>query len=239
MIAIAHNGASSRHDIPITIDNTPVLTGSAGSATGDLQIGGTVQFKERVGGSEGRVDLWYVHPNGHRYFAGRKYYQGTGVLLWSWQEIIGSIPDGGSWAQGKYTIQVIAIAHNGASSRHDIPITINNTPEITIIGPRYYPDLTFDIIGMVTFKEHVGGNEGSLIIALKEIHQTGYTNHGVKSYAETSIGWSYSEITGSRLSSATWGTKELIVQITARANNGATATVRRELMIPALGCPYP
>jgi hypothetical protein len=238
-IAIARNGVSTQHDIPITIDNTPVLTGSAGSNTGDLQIGGTVHFQEHVRGSEGRVQLWYVHPNGRRYYAGQKVYQGTESLTWSWQKIVGSIPDGGSWAQGEYTIQAIAIARNGASSQHDIPITIDNTPEVTIIGPRYYPDLTFDIIGTATFKEHVGGNDGSLSIALKEIHQSRYTNHGTKNYNKASNGWSYSGIIGSRLSSATWGTKELMVQITARAANGATATVQRDLMIPARGCPFP
>jgi hypothetical protein len=239
VIAIAANGSRQQINIPISIDNTPEVSGVAGGTAGDLDINGTVTFKERVGGYEGHIELWHVRPNGYRSRVGYKYFEGTGSIAWSWPEIVGSIPDAGGWAQGDHTVQVIAIAANGSRQQINIPISIDNTPEITIIGPRYYPDLTFDIIGTVFFKEHIGGNEGSLTIALKEIHQAGYTNHGVKSYAETSSCWSYSEVTGSKLSSATWGTKELMVQITARANNGATATVRRELMIPALGCPAP
>ncbi|MBM9536060.1 hypothetical protein, partial [Desulfobulbus alkaliphilus] len=83
----------------VTIDNTPVLSGSAGSTTGDLQIGGTVEFKEHVGGHEGHIELWHVRPNRYRSRVGFQYFTGTGSMSWSWQEIVGSIADGGGWAQ--------------------------------------------------------------------------------------------------------------------------------------------
>ncbi|MBM9539045.1 hypothetical protein, partial [Desulfobulbus alkaliphilus] len=108
VIAIAANGSRQQVNIPITIDNTPEVSGAAGQASGDLDIKGTVQFKERVGGHEGHIELWHVRPNRYRSRVGFQYFTGTGSMSWSWQEIVGSIADGGGWAQGDHTVQVIA-----------------------------------------------------------------------------------------------------------------------------------
>ena len=222
----------------ITIDNTPEVTASVNKTEGDLDIKGTVDFKEYVGGNEGRVELYYIHPNGGRYFFGRKYYEGSASINWSWKEIVGSIPDAGAWAQGKYTIQAIAIAANGTSKQVDLPITIDNTPEVNIVGPRCFADLTCDILGTVTFKEYANGAEGTVTLYLKEVGATGsYSSYGSKSYEGTSINWKYSDFTGARMSKATWGGKELMVQVIATAANGTKATAQQPLMIPAFGCP--
>jgi hypothetical protein len=138
------------------------VTGSVNKSEGDLDIKGTVDFKEYVGGNEGSVTIYYIHPNGGRYYAGSKPFEGATSLEWTWKNITGYIPDAGSWAQGKYTIQVIAKAANGASKQTDIPITIDNTPEVTGSVNKSEGDL--DIKGTVDFKEYVGGNEGSVTI---------------------------------------------------------------------------
>ncbi len=230
-------GNCSSDSRSITIDNTPELTASVNKTEGDLDIKGTVDFKEYVGGNEGSVAIYYIHPNGIRYYANSKSYEGASSLEWSWKDIVGSIPDAGGWAQGKYTVQIIAKAANGVTKQFDIPITIDNTPKVQIIGPRCYADLTCDILGTVQFKEYVGGAEGSVTLYLKDVSASSYSSYGSKSYEGTSINWKYADFTGSRMSKTTWGGKELMVQLVARAANGATMTSWQYLMIPACGLP--
>ena len=239
IIATAANGVAKQIDLPITIDNTPVVTASVNNTEGDLNIKGTVDFKEYVGGNEGSVTIYYIHPNGSRYYVRSKSYEGAAPLEWTWKDIAGSIPDAGAWAQGKYTVQIIATAANGVAKQFDLPIAIDNTPKVQILGPRCYADLTCDILGTVQFKEYVGGSEGSVTLALKDVSASSYSSYGSKSYEGTSINWKYADFAGARMSKATWGGKELMVQVVARAANGATATSWQYLMIPALGCPIP
>ncbi|WP_321283832.1 hypothetical protein [uncultured Vibrio sp.] len=239
-VATAYNGASASIDIPITVDNTPDVTGSANNSEGDLDIKGTVDFKEFVGSNEGSVTLYHIYPNNsYAYRIQSKSFEGTNVINWTYQEIVGSIADGGSWAQGKHIIRAVATAYNGASKSIDIPVTIDNTPKVQIIGPRCYADFTCDILGTVQFKEYVGGNEGSVTLYLKDVSASSYSSYGSKSYEGTGIDWKYADFAGSRISKATWGGKELMVQVVAKAANGATAASWQYLMIPALGCPIP
>jgi hypothetical protein len=91
----------------------------------------------------------------------------------------------------------------------------------------------------VQFKEYVGGAEGSVTLYLKDVSASSYSSYGSKSYEGTSINLKYSDFAGSRMSKATWSGRELMVQVVARAANGATMTSWQYLMIPALGCPFP
>jgi len=233
-------GNCSSNSQSITIDNTPAVTSTVSKTEGELDIKGTVDFKEYVGGNEGSVTLYHIYPNNsYAYRIQSKSFEGTNVINWTYQEIVGAIADGGSWAQGKHIIRAVATAHNGASTSIDILITIDNTPEVKIIGPRCYADLTCDILGTVQFKEYVGGAEGSVTLYLKDVSASSYSSYGSKSYEGTSINWKYADFAGARISKATWGGRELMVQVVAKAANGATMTSWQYLMIPALGCPIP
>jgi hypothetical protein len=248
VIAIANNGASKQIEIPINIDNTPEVTATVGNAEGDLDIRGTVDFKEHAGGTEGRIDIWYLHPNGYRYFANRKYYEGSETINWTWQEIVGSIPNAGVWAQGNYTVQVIAIANNGATKQIDIPISVDNTPKPSIdTPPVYFSDNTMEVVGTVLFKENDDGNpntadtEGSITLYIaQDIKNPVFSQHGsTKSYEGKTINWKYSDFTSTRMSQSVWGVREFLVKIVATAANGAKAEVIENPLIPPQGCPYP
>ena len=232
-------GICSSFSQTITINNTPALSVEVGKAEGDMQISGSVDFKNHPGGAEGRIDI-YLKDQRYRYARfyrhGRKWFEGDQATSWTYKDIVGHIFDAGGYADGKYTLRVTATAANGATKTVDKVITINNTPEITIIEAVYYDDATFDIIGTATFKDYAGGAEGSIRIDIKDFGKR-YGYHGRRVYEGKNIAWKYSDITGHRLDKFTWGAKEITVKATARAHNGTTTKDEKELIIPALGCP--
>jgi len=203
-VATAHNGASTSIDIPITIDNTPEVTGSANKVEGDLNIKGTVDFKEYVSGNEGSVTLYHIYPNNsYAYRIQSKSFEGTNVINWTYQEIVGAIADGGSWAQGKHIIRAVATAYNGVSKSIDIPITVDNTPDVT--GSANNTDGDLNIQGTVDFKEFVGSNEGS--ITIYHIYPNNSYAYRIqsKSFEGTNvINWTYQEIVGAIADGGSW-----------------------------------
>ncbi len=206
-----------------------------------MEIRGTVDFKENPFGNEGRVDI-YLSKNGGG-FNRQNYYNFNfntpDSTPWTWAAIVRSVANAGAWGQGDYVVRAQAVAANGATSHADLAFTIDNTPVPVILGSKCHPDDTIDIYGTTTFKENTAGNEGTLTIFIRELHVPSYTQHGsVKSYEGTEIGWKYADFTGRRLQKSIWGQKEIMVKILARAANGATASVERGMVIPAMGCPF-
>jgi hypothetical protein len=235
--AYAANGASRFVDIPITIDNTPDLTAQAADFEGDMEIKGTVDFKDNPAGNEGRIEIWVRKGTAGYGYRGAKYFEGSEPTNWTYAEIVGGIANAGIWGQGEYTMQVRAYAANGTSRFVDILITIDNTPKTTILGSKSYPDNTFDILGTTTFKENITGNEGTVALYIKEISAASYTKHGAtKTYKGKKISWKYSDFTGARLQNSVWCTREILVKAVATAANGASASVVKGMVIPALGC---
>ncbi len=236
--AYAANGALKTIDIPITIDNTPDLTAQATDFEGDMAIHGTVDFKENPAGNEGRIRISVRKGSGSFAYHGEKYFEGSLPIDWSYEDITGSIPNAGRWSQGEYTLRVYAYAANGALKTIDIPITIDNTPEATILGSKCHPDETFDILGTTVFKENSTGNEGTIAIYIKDINASSYTKHGAtKSYEGKKVSWKYSDFTGARMQKSVWGQKEILVKVVATAANGASISIVKGAVIPALGCP--
>ena len=99
---------------------------------------------------------------------------------------------------------------------------------MNIKGLQLVEDLTSDITGSATFKEHAGGTEGSITLYLKNASATNYANYGTKTYEGTSVNWKYSDFAGSRLNPSIWGGKEIMVKIVATAANGATKTSEKK-----------
>jgi hypothetical protein len=133
---------------------------------------------------------------------------------------------------------VRATAANGTVKDEYHEFTIDNTPETTIFGSKCYPDETFDILGITTFKENITGYEGTIALYIKEISAASYAKQGAtKSYEGKKISWKYSDFTGARMQKSVWGQKEILVKVVATAANGASASVVKGMVIPALGCP--
>jgi hypothetical protein len=188
-----------------------------------MEIGGTVDFKEHVGGNEGYVSIWVIYPNGTRSRAGYKYFEGIDPISWTWQDITNATPDAGAWGQGEYTLQFYAVAANGAQKLIEQTITIDNTPELSKItrhdqhDDEYNKDL-FDLSTTVTFKEYVGGFEGTVQVFVNGSYQ------GAKIYEGKSHTVKYSEITGHLLDATAWLANESTITFKAIAHNGARAT---------------
>ena len=203
-----------------------------------MAIHGTVDFKENPAGNEGRIRISVRKGSGSFAYHGEKYFEGSLPIDWSYEDITGSIPNAGRWSQGEYTLRVYAYAANGALKTIDIPITIDNTPEATILGSKCHPDETFDILGTTVFKENSTGNEGTIAIYIKDINASSYTKHGAtKSYEGKKVSWKYSDFTGARMQKSVWGQKEILVKVVATAANGASISIVKGAVIPALGCP--
>jgi hypothetical protein len=245
--ATAANGIYIDKDYPFTIDNTPDLTVQVGEPEGDMQVRGTVDFKENITGAEGSITLYIQYNGGGWSYQGQKSFEGVEPIAWTWEEIAASKAklNAGTMPQGNHTIKVRATAANGIYIDKDYPFTIDNTPKPTIDGNQEFPDNTTDIFGTVLFKENNDGNpttqdlEGTVTVYLApDAKSPTFSQHGAtKSYEGTSINWKYSDFTGSRLPRDVWGRREYLIKVVATAANGATATVIHNPMILALGPP--
>jgi hypothetical protein len=235
----AANGTIKDEKHVFTIDNTPEVTIAAGPADGNMDVKGTVDFKENTAGAEGNVALYIVWENtSYWYRQGIKNFEGTDLTDWTWEGITGSVANAGTMQQGTHTLIARGTAANGAFKDEKHVFTIDNTPEVTILGSKCYPDNTFDILGTTTFKENSAGNEGTVALYIKEISASSYTKHGAtKTYEGKKISWKYSDFTSARMQKSVWGQKEILVKVVATAANGASASVVKGMVIPALGCP--
>lgn len=209
----------------IVIDNTPELTATAAKMEGDMAIGGTVHFKEYVGGAEGIVRVKHIQPTGLTR-SRSKYYEGADVINWTWAEMYtekeGQPDDAGNWKQGEHLVQVTATAYNGTESvTVDLPIHIDNTPEVTAEAQKMEGDM--GIHGTVRFKERANGYGGTLKIERRT--SAASTILGSKTYpgAET-FDWVWAEVYAKSKpdDAGSWpqgdGTKVLAI---AEAYNGA------------------
>ena len=192
----------------VLVDNTPLITiAELGVVEGVFDIAGTATFKNHVGGFEGSIRIWIDGV-----LQGEKQYEGTNIN-WSYSEIIGQLLDAGGFEQGEHTVAVRAEAVNGEKSEHvDTTFFVDNTPFVTVNSPGVVTG-SFDITGTATFKNHVGGFEGSVRIWIDGVSQ------GEKEYEGTNINWSYSEITGQTLESDNFEADEHTISVNARAAN--------------------
>ena len=113
VVATANNGMESEIAAgTFTIDNTPTVTvNSPGLVEGAFSFDGTAQFKEHVNGTEGTV---YIYVDGYHY--GTKTFEGTSIT-WNYTDFSGgTMLNAISFSKGEHTIEVNAIAHNGAAS---------------------------------------------------------------------------------------------------------------------------
>ncbi len=240
VVAVSANGTSANAFYTITIDNTPTVSITASGDDGPIDVHGTVDFKENTAGNEGTIKLYIDYGNDGSlwYLQGTKAYEGSEPISWTWEEITDYIINAGTLAQGEHNLQVVAVSANGTSANAFYTITIDNTPEPVIIGSKYFPDDTFDIVGTTTFKENLTGDEGTIKLYIKEISARSFTQHGsTLSYEGKKISWKYSDFTGTRLAKAVWGQKEILVMEVATAANGTSKSVVKGMIIPALGCP--
>ncbi|MFC1824645.1 hypothetical protein ACFL9T_18210, partial [Thermodesulfobacteriota bacterium] len=157
--SVSHSASTT-----ITIDNTPEVTiDPVGQVEGAFDLTGTVTFKERLGGIEGSVEVFINGKDrAHRVCAG--HYEGTHIT-WrrSGPEMTGGeMLDAGTFSNGTHTIYARAQAANGALSEWvETTFTIDNTPVVSIDPPGQVEG-AFDLTGTVTFKERLGGIEGSV-----------------------------------------------------------------------------
>jgi len=227
-------GNTDQAEKTIIVDNTPELTiNPPGAIEGLIDIGGSVDFKKYDGGEQGAVNDGYVRIYLDSVHRGTKSYEDT--ASWSYKEITGAAIDAGILSEGEHTLKVSAHAKNGKSVVKEIVFTVDNTPKSTILGTRGYPDNTIEILGTTVFKENTAGKEGSVTLYIKEAGTSSYTRCGSRSFEGKNVSWKYSDFTGTRLQKSVWGQKEIIAKVVATAANGASATVEKPLMVPALG----
>ena len=115
--AMAANGAwCDWVEASFFVDNTPKVTVQGpGKRQGFVDIVGTVNFKEYLGGNEGTVIL-NADSVGWRYELCRKTYEGT-AITWSYSDMTGKKIDLSKWAPGLHKIYVMAVAANGAATQ--------------------------------------------------------------------------------------------------------------------------
>ena len=114
--------------------------------------------------------------------------------------------------QGENTFSANATDHMEIITNATEEVLVDNTPLITIAELGVVEGV-FDIAGTATFKNHVGGFEGSVRIWIDGVSQ------GEKEYEGTNINWSYSEITGQTLESDNFEADEHTISVNARAAN--------------------
>jgi len=217
-IATDSEGVSHTDSTTITIDNTPTVSvTSPGHVEGAFDFSGSATFKEHVGGNEGTVYL-YINKTDKYGLKGSKSYEGTSIS-WSYSEITGDLLDAGGYANGEHKIYVQAKAANGSLSEWaQGTFTIDNTPTVSVTSPGQVEGF-FDITGSATFKEHVGGNEGTVYLYINKTDKYGFK--GSKSYEGTSISWSSFDIVGSMLDAGSYSKGQHKIYVQAKAANGA------------------
>jgi hypothetical protein len=168
--AVDSEGVSYTDSTVITIDNTPIVSvNSPNLVEGAFDITGSATFKERVGGNEGTIYLYIDRIDKPK---GSKSYEGT-TVTWSYSEITGYLLDAGVYTNGDHKIYVQAKAANGASEWAEGIFIINNTP-IVSVNSLGQVEGEFDFSGSATFKEHVGGNEGTIYLYIDRTDKYGF-----------------------------------------------------------------
>jgi len=134
---------------------------------------------------------------------------GNGSAIWT------TTFDGGAMSQGPHIFTATAVDSRGFSHTSETAITIDNTPSVTL-NPLGLVLGRFDITGSASFKQFIGGAEGTVYV---RVDQVGY---GSKTCEGKSINWSYAETQGIPYCDAGITTQgEHIVRVWAVAHNGA------------------
>jgi hypothetical protein len=226
IIAIAENGSKTSELIPFIIDNTPDLTADLGDTEGDMELTGTVDFKENPGAETGTLKIWKKPDKAWLNYslAGSKVYTDASPASWSYEEVVGSALNAGALEQGDHLLQIDAIADNGAMVSENIRFSIDNKPDLTVaLGDT---EGNLGLKGTVDFKENLGEEVGTLEIWQKpDKSWLNYSLAGSKVYTDANpADWSYEEIIGSPLNAGELPQGDYLLQVKAVANNGATTS---------------
>ena len=235
------NNTSKTEKHIFTIDNTPEVTITADNPEGDMKAKGTVDFKDNPGGNEGVLSLYIDYKNDGAVLrgAGSKAYEDSGSISWTWEEITGDPLNAGTLPQGTHALIATAKSANNTSKTEKHVFTIDNTPRIRFIGVKHYDDQTMDVMGTTTFIENLTGNEGTIAVYYKDAEASSYKQYGgTIGFDETTVTWKFSDFSGTRMSKAFRGDKEMMFKAVATAANGATASAEHTELIQATGtCP--
>ena len=167
--------------------------------------------------SEDPPNCWYVDSGTLYVYHGSSLMgsaSGNGSASWS------TTLDGGAMSQGDHAFTATAVDSENGPHATSATITIDNTPEVSVTSPGQVEG-EFDFSGSATFKEHVGGDEGTVYLYINKIDKYGF--QGSKSYEGTSITWSYSEITGHLLDAGAYSNGEHKIYVYAKAANGQSS----------------
>ena len=215
----AANGVYIDKFYPFTVDNTPAVTLTVADAEGDMEVHGSVDFKENITGAEGTVALYIQYDvyGSYWYHQGSKTYEGATPIDWTWEEITGHILNAGTLPQGKATIIVRTTAANGVYIDKFYPFTVDNTPAVTLTVADAEGDM--EVHGSVDFKENITGAEGTVALYIQyDVYGSYWYHQGSKTYeGATPIDWTWEEITGHILNAGTLpqGKATIIVRTTA------------------------
>ena len=217
------------------------MTITADNPEGDMNAKGTVDFKDNPNGNEGTLYLYIDYRNDGRYSsaAGSKSYEGSGSISWTWEEIVGEPLNAATLKQAEYALIAKAVSANNTTKTVKHVFTIDNTPRIRFIGVKHYDDQTMDVMGTTTFIENLTGNEGTIAVYYKDAEASSYKQYGRPiGFDRTTVTWKFSDFSGTRMSKAFRGDKEMMFKAVATAANGATASAEHTELIQATGtCP--
>jgi hypothetical protein len=208
-----------------TVDNTPDVTILAGEPDGDMNAKGTADFKDNPVGPEGSVSLfikWENYNSHYWYPQGTKEYEGSDLIDWTWEEIVGHAANAGTMRQGTHQMKVQGTAANGTIKEETHEFTIDNTPSVSMTTGQTDGDMM--VKGTVDFKNNFTGDEGSVSLFIKwgNYNSHYWYPHGTKSYeGDELINWSWEEITGGVANSATMRQGIHLMKVKAIAANGA------------------
>lgn len=143
----------------------------------------------------------YVHHNGGLIA------QVGGNSISNWTTTL----DGGALEQGAHIFTATAVDSEGVSHTSETSITIDNTPSVSVNSPGTVQGF-FDLTGTVTFKEHLGGKEGTVYVFIDDSGRLEYA-WGSAAFEGTSVSWRLSDMRGGMVNAAYWpqGSHRIIV----------------------------
>ncbi|MBI5591690.1 MAG: hypothetical protein HY881_14545, partial [Deltaproteobacteria bacterium] len=217
-IATDSEGVTATSDASIVIDNTPDVSAVIGKTEGDMNVHGTVDFKENIAGYEGTVYLYIQYNTGGFSCYGYKHYEGSAPTDWTWEEIVGSKLNTGTMPQGNHTLRVLATAANGTNKSKDYPFTIDNTPDVSAVIGKTEGDM--NVHGTVDFKENITGYEGTVYLYI-QYNTGGFSCYGYKHYEGSApTDWTWEGIVGSKLNAGTMPQGNHTLRVSATGANG-------------------
>ncbi|MBN2123094.1 MAG: hypothetical protein JW821_02270, partial [Deltaproteobacteria bacterium] len=136
---------------------------------------------------------------------------GEGSASWA------TILDGGAMNQGEHIFTAVAVDSKGVTDEAEARLTVDNTPIVSVESPGPVEG-SFDFTGNAAFKEHRGGNEGTVEVY---IDTQDWRKAKRKTYEGKDISWTYSEIAGETLDAGAIANGDHVIYTRAQAANGA------------------